>query len=76
MCIRDRGKPVKRGIVSYYATEALASAATMAQWLDEIQRLVASDIDAGRLPARLQPALTLLGDPRAPAPGAILTSAL
>ena len=56
-------------MVSYYATEALLTANTTADWLASIQRLVALDSASGRLPAWLQPNLTLLGNPDTAAPG-------
>ncbi|MCB0253819.1 MAG: hypothetical protein KDI55_08830 [Anaerolineae bacterium] len=64
------GTPVERGVMSYYATRALASAATMAEWLDAMERLAARDLATGRLAANLKPALVLLGLSDITAPGA------
>ncbi|MCO5245476.1 MAG: hypothetical protein M9927_16940 [Anaerolineae bacterium] len=59
---------VRRGVVSFYATEALLSAKTMGEWLAAIQRLVTQDRQAGRLPVFVEPTLTLLGNSDIPAP--------
>lgn len=56
-----------RGIISYYATLALAEAATMNDWLTRTETLIREDVDAHRLD--FQPALCVLGDGRRPVPG-------
>ncbi|MBX7237715.1 MAG: hypothetical protein K1X65_25285 [Caldilineales bacterium] len=58
-----------RGVISYYATAALATATTLDDWLNRFSSLVRQDVDAGRLPRFYQPDLHLLGDSYQPAPG-------
>jgi hypothetical protein len=50
-----------RGIVSYYATEAIGAAADMADWLARIRTHVERDIRGGRLSPIRQPDLQLIG---------------
>lgn len=57
-----------RGVISYYATAALAEATTLADWLAYIEKIVKQDIGAGRLPVFYRPQLCVLGDPTRPAP--------
>lgn len=57
------------GIISFYATAALAEATTMSNWLTRIKALIGQDADAGRLPAFYRPTLCVLGDSRQSAPG-------
>lgn len=49
-----------RGVISYYATAALASAATLADWLARSAALVQEDVRAGRLPLFYRPQLGIL----------------
>lgn len=58
-----------RGVISYYATAALPTATTLADWLHRFNTLVRQDVDAGQLPAFYQPDVHLLGDGSQPAPG-------
>jgi len=64
---------IMRGIISYYAIEALAHADTMASWLAEIEEAVQSDAGKGRLTALQKPSFQLLGDPAARVPGRALS---
>jgi hypothetical protein len=57
------------GIISYYATLALAEATTMDDWLTRTEALIREDVDAGRLLPDFQDKLCVLGDSRQPAPG-------
>ena len=58
-----------RGVISYYATLALAGALTLADWLAAIEALAQADFTAGRLSPLHRPHLHLLGDGAQPAPG-------
>ena len=58
-----------RGVISHYATLALAEAATVADWLAAIEAIVQADFTAGRLSPFYRPHLHLLGDGGQPAPG-------
>jgi hypothetical protein len=51
-----------RGIISYYATLALAAATNLGDWLARIEALAQQDVQAGRLPRFYQPELQMLGD--------------
>lgn len=51
-----------RGVISTYATLALAEATTVGDWLARIEALVQADVQAGRLPAFYRPELCALGD--------------
>ncbi len=61
--------PTERGIISYYAGQALSGAVTAQSWLDSIRKSADSDRAAGLLPAFRWPSLTLLGDPSRRLPG-------
>ncbi len=52
---------IPRGVVSYYATVALAVAATAGDWLARIEALVQQDIQTDRLPGFYRPNLHVLG---------------
>jgi hypothetical protein len=58
-----------RGVISYFATAALAEAATLGDWLARIEALVQLDIEANLLPAFYRPDLWVLGDGNHAAPG-------
>ena len=62
-----------RGIISYYATLALAAATTVDDWLARIEALVQEDVRAGRLPPFYRPCLYVLGEGKWPAPGKVPT---
>lgn len=57
------------GVISYYATLALAKAATVGDWLARIDALVQKDAEAGRLPRFYQPELHIVGNDSQPAAG-------
>ena len=58
-----------RGVVSYFATAALAEATTLGDWLARIEALVQLDVEAELLPIFYRPDLRLLGDSGWDAPG-------
>jgi hypothetical protein len=58
-----------RGIVSYYATLALAKAVALDDWLARIEALVRQDVQDGRLPRFYQPDLHVLGNGEQRLPG-------
>jgi hypothetical protein len=51
-----------RGVLSYYATEALPQSHSMADWLARIESHIQEDIEAGHLPPFYRPQLQILGD--------------
>jgi hypothetical protein len=57
-----------RGIISYYATGALAGAVTVSDWLARSAALAQGDFTAGRLSPMYLPALRVLGDGDPPLP--------
>jgi len=58
-----------RGVISYFATAALAEAATLGDWLARIEALVQFEVEANLLPAFYRPELCVLGDRSHAAPG-------
>ena len=58
-----------RGVISYFATAALATAATVGDWLARIEALVQLDVEANLLPTFYRPDLCVLGDRNHAAPG-------
>jgi len=60
-----------RGVISYYATLALAEATTVDDWLARIEAQVQEDVRAGRLPSFYRPHLHVLGEGERPAPGKV-----
>ena len=58
-----------RGVISYFATAALATAATVGDWLARIEALVQLDVEANLLPTFYRPDLCMLGDRNHAAPG-------
>lgn len=60
-----------RGIISYYATTALANAGTVVDWLDRIDALIKQDVQTGLLPRINKPNLQLLGESQQLAPGKV-----
>ena len=60
-----------RGIISYYATRALAAATTVDNWLARIEALVQEDVRAGLLPPFYRPCLYVLGEGKWPAAGKV-----
>ncbi len=60
-----------RGVISHYATLALAEAATVADWLARSEALVQQDAQAGRLPSFYRPDLQVQGAPDRRLPGQV-----
>lgn len=58
-----------RGVISYFATAALATAVTLGDWLARTEALLQLDVEAGLLPVFYRPDLRLLGDRGWDAPG-------
>ena len=63
-----------RGVISYYATAALAAVETMGDWLKGIEALVQQDVQANRLPPFYHPHLAVLGDADRRLPGRVKRS--
>ncbi|MEM7111665.1 MAG: hypothetical protein AAF614_04485 [Chloroflexota bacterium] len=52
----------RRGVVSYYAVEALPQVNNLDDWLTLMQELIQQDVADGKLPIFYQPELQILGD--------------
>jgi hypothetical protein len=72
----QQGIPRQRGVISYYAVQALPQATTLSAWLQEIERLVQRDVRQSRLPEFYQPSLHILGEATALLPGQAVPSEL
>jgi hypothetical protein len=70
----DAHPAAPRGIISYYATSALAGAVTVSDWLAGIEALVQEDAQAGRLPPFYRPQLMVSGDADGRLPGRVRRS--
>ena len=60
-----------RGVISYYATAALAGAETMGDWLTGIEDLVQQDVQDNRLYPFYHPHLAVLGEADGRLPGRV-----
>ena len=60
-----------RGVISYYATLALAAATIVDNWLARIEALVQEDVRTGRLPPFYRPYLHVLEDGESHVPGKV-----
>ncbi|MGB4975444.1 MAG: hypothetical protein WBR35_01770 [Anaerolineae bacterium] len=58
-----------RGVISHYATLALAEATTAGDWLTRSEALMQADVQAGKVPPFYRPELQVLGADNQPAPG-------
>lgn len=63
-----------RGVISYYAAAALATAETIGDWLTGIEALVQQDVQANRLSPFFHPHLAVLGDADRRLPGRVKRS--
>jgi len=63
------GAKRERGVVSYYATNALPRVTTAESWLGLISELSSSDLSRGRLKPSYRPSLQILGNQAAIVPG-------
>jgi hypothetical protein len=63
------GSHQERGVISYYATQTLAQATTLASWIELVEALSGADLQQGRLPWFYQPVLQLLGHAATKLPG-------
>ena len=63
------GQQLDRGVISYYATQALTETTTMESWLHLIEARCNSDLREGLLPRLYGPSLQILGDPASRLPG-------
>jgi len=59
-----------RGVISHFATLALARAVTAGDWLAGIETIVQQEVRANRLPSFYRPHLAVLGDVNRRLPGA------
>jgi hypothetical protein len=62
--------PESRGVVSFYALQALASSETTEDWSRRTTELCRADVDAGRLPANFAFTTTSVHGDRGTLPGA------
>lgn len=65
----DDGAAVERGVISYYATETLPRATTVASWVALIEAAASADVRRGRITPFHQPALQVVGDAALRLPG-------
>jgi len=65
----QQGNPQERGVISYYATQSLAQATTVASWLEQIETLAQADLQQERLPWFYQLSLQILGQAATRLPG-------
>jgi hypothetical protein len=62
----DGGRPVRRGVVSYYAAATLASATTPHSWLRSIEKMSQEDMAQGAITRFHLPILQIMGDGNLP----------
>ena len=65
----QQGSLQERGVISYYATQSLAQATTVASWLEQIEALAHADLQQERLPGFYQLSLQILGQATTRLPG-------
>ena len=70
----EDGATVHRGVISYYATGALAQAGTIGSWMSAMDRAAQDDLRRGRITSFHLPSLQIAGDATARVPGIALTS--
>jgi hypothetical protein len=63
------GKPVDRGVTSYYAARTLAEASTIGNWLELMKKMADADRRQGRIHELQLPAWQILGEPATRLPG-------
>ena len=57
------GSPVRRGVVSYYATATMLEAIDFASWVERIEQRSSADLAEGRISPLLTPMLRICGNP-------------
>jgi hypothetical protein len=65
--------PVKHGVMSYYASQALAQATSIESLLKLIDQIAEQDIKFSRLPKLYLPSLQILGNANVKLPGKSLS---
>jgi hypothetical protein len=70
----DGGVTVERGVISYYAVNALPQATTVGRWLSAMDRAANDDLRRGRITSFHLPSLQVVGDAGTPVPGEAVTS--
>jgi hypothetical protein len=63
------GSHQEHGVISYYATQTLAQATTLASWIQRAEALSRADLQHGSLPSFYQPLLQILGNAATKLPG-------
>lgn len=66
---KQEGKLLKQGIMSYYASQALAGATSVKSWLKLIYQLSKQDVKFGQLPESYLPSLQISGNAKIKLPG-------
>jgi hypothetical protein len=69
----ENNRLVDRGVVTYYAAQALPRSTAVKDWLELIDRLSTSDIKRKRLKPMYQPVLEILGNSATKLPGVSVT---
>ena len=59
----DNGISARRGVFSYYATNALAHATNVQSWFDMIEAQSSADLATGKITPLYKPVLQVCGDP-------------
>jgi hypothetical protein len=69
-----QGGHQERGVISYYATQTLTQATTIASWLQRIEAMSRADLQRGHLTWFYQPSLQILGQAATRLPGDLSTA--
>jgi hypothetical protein len=57
------GSPVRRGIISYYATSTMGEATDMQSWVDLMEQKSSEDLTQHKIRVFHKPMLQICGDP-------------
>ena len=63
------GTPVRRGVVSYYATSTMVEAADFESWVDRIEQRSSKDLADHKITLLKKPVLQVCGEPSTKLPG-------
>jgi hypothetical protein len=63
MDVNVNGLPVRRGIISYYATSTMGKAANMQSWTNLMEQKSAEDLKQHKITIFYKPNLQICGDP-------------
>jgi hypothetical protein len=63
MDVDVNGSPVRRGIISYYATSTMGEATHMQSWIDLMEQKSSEDLTQHKIRMYQKPKLQICGDP-------------